>query len=293
MSRLTRREMIGGALLGAAWGMTGKIFAEDEKKMEQSFDKPEGFKGNIHQSVSKWCFGKIPYPEFCGICVKMGMVGVDLVHPEDWKTVAEGGLTVTMGSLPGVSIPDGLNRKENHEKLIAIYEKYIPMAAECRVPNVICMSGNRGDLDDATGIANCVAGLKQIIPLAERHGVNVVMELLNEKDHADYQCSRTAWGAKVAEGVGSSRFKLLYDIYHMQRMEGEIINNIRTFHQYIGHYHTGGNPGRNDIDETQEIYYPAIMRAILETGFTGFVAHEFIPKKGLESLYNAVRICDV
>ena len=294
MNRISRRRLLGSAMFGAAaFGLGNRLFGEEEKKMEKTFDKPEGFKGNIRQSVSKWCFSKIPYEEFCGICQKMGMVGIDLVQPGDWKTVTDHGMIVTMGSLPGVSIQDGFNRVENHDKLFAVYEKYIPMAAELKVPNVICMSGNRNGLDDEKGIANCALGLKRVMPLAEQYGVNVMMELLNEKDHADYQCSHTAFGVEICKKVGSSRFKLLYDIYHMQRMEGEIINNIRMNHEYLGHYHTGGNPGRNDLDDAQELYYPAIMKAILETGFTGFVAHEFIPKNGLQSLYNAVKLCDV
>ena len=294
MERISRRKLLQSAACGAAmFGLSGNLFSQDEKSMEKKFEKSENFKGNIRQSVSKWCFGKIPYEEFCGICARMGMVGIDLVMPEDWKTVADHGMIVTMGSLPDVTIETGFNRVENHDKLVAVYEKYIPMAADLKVPNVICMSGNRAGLDDETAIANCVTGLKRVMPLAEKYGVNVMMELLNEYDHTDYQCSHVAWGAKVCEGIGSQRFRLLYDIYHMQRMEGEIIGNIRKYRECIGHYHTGGNPGRNDIDDTQELYYPAIMRAILETGFSGFVAHEFIPKNGLESLYNAVLTCDV
>ncbi|MDO4587983.1 MAG: TIM barrel protein [Planctomycetia bacterium] len=287
---LTRRELMKTAIMGtAALGLSPTLLADETKE----FSRPEGFKGTVKQSVSKWCFGSIPLKEFCEVCKSMGMVGVDLISPDDWELVGLCGMTVTMGSLPGVSITDGLNRLENHDKLVDIFEKYIPMAAELNVPNVICMSGNRAGLDDETGLKNCVTGLKRIAPIAEKHGVNVMMELLNSKDHEDYQNDHTAWGAEVCYGVGSERIKLLYDIYHMQRMDGDLIWNIRKYQDVIGHYHTGGCPGRNDIDETQEIFYPTVVKAIMETGYKGFIAHEFIPKNGLESLYRAVQICDV
>ncbi len=161
---------------------------------------------------------------------------------------------------------------------------------------MICFSGNRAGLDDEQGIDNCAQGLKRLMKLAEAKRVNVVMELLNSKvNHKDYQCDHTAWGAEMCRRVGSERMKLLYDIYHMQIMEGDLIRNIRDNAQYIAHYHTGGVPGRNEIDETQEIYYPAVMKAIVETGFDGFVAQEFIPKSPdpLASLRRCVAICDV
>jgi hydroxypyruvate isomerase len=249
-------------------------------------------KGNIHQSVSKWCFGKIPLDEFCKICKKLGMVGVDLVGEKEWDTLLKNDMIATMGNGTG-SIPDGFNRLENHDKLIAGYERIIPIAAEKKVPNIICFSGNRKGMDDEQGLENCAIGLKKLMPTAEKYKVNVVMELLNSKNHKDYMADTTPWGGALARKVGSERFKLLYDIFHMQRMEGDIIQMIRDYKDVIGHYHTGGNPGRNDIDETQEIYYPAVMKAIIETGYKGFVAHEFIPKDGLNSLRKAVQICDV
>ena len=284
--RLTRREALGAALSGAtALNFVGGLtLAEENKK----FGKPEGFKGDIKQSVSKWCFGNIPLGEFCDICKGMGMVGVDLIDPKDWKLVADKGLTVTMGNVPEVQIAVGINRTENHDRIVASYEKYIPMAAELGVPNLISLSGNRDGMDDETGLNNCVAALKRVAPIAEKHGVNVMLELLNGKDHKDYMADTVEWGVDLVKKVGSERIKLLYDIYHMHRMEGDVIYHIR-----IGHFHTAGCPGRNDLDDQQELYYPAIMRAIKDLGYKGYVAHEFVPKKGIESLWNAVKLCDV
>ena len=309
MANINRREWIAAALSAAVpLAGAGGLLAENgggnigDLKNKNSSDKTEAMsniekqanlKGNIHQAVSRWCYSSIPFPEFCDTCRQMGIVGIDLVMPDDWKMVIDHGLAVSMGSLPEVNITEGINREENHDRIVACYEKYIPIAAELGITNVISLSGNRGGLDDESGIAACAKAMKRVMPTAEKYGVTVHMELLNEYDHTDYQCSHTSWGAEVCRRVGSPRFKLLYDIYHMQRSEGEIIGTIRKYADFIGHYHTGGNPGRNDIDQTQELYYPAIMRAILETGYTGFVAHEFMPRDGLNSLRRAVEICDV
>jgi hydroxypyruvate isomerase len=192
-------------------------------------------------------------------------------------------------------LADGFNQMVNHEWLIPDFEKGIPEVAAAGFPNIICFSGNRRGMNDLEGLRNCAAGLKQLVPLAEEHDVTICMELLNSKvDHVDYQCDHTEWGAALVDMVGSDRFKLLYDIYHMQIMEGDVIRTIRDFSPYIAHYHTGGNPGRHEIDETQELNYRAIMEAILETGFTGHVAQEFIPTRDpMTSLEQGVRICDV
>jgi hydroxypyruvate isomerase len=201
-----------------------------------------------------------------------------------------------MGNGAGMGIAKGFNRPELHDKLVADYEKLIPQAAAAKIPNVICLSGNREGLDDEQGIKNCAAGVKRLMKSAERHKVNVVMELLNSRvNHKDYQCDHTAWGVKLCQLVGSERFKLLYDIYHMQIMEGDLIATIQKNIQYIAHFHTGGVPGRHEIDDSQEINYPAVMRAIAATGFSGYVAQEFIPtgKDPLGSLRRCVRICDV
>jgi len=178
--------------------------------------------------------------------------------------------------------------------LLKGYERLIPIAAEKKVPNIICMSGNREGISDEEGMENCAVGIKKLMPTAERYGITIHMELLNSlRDHADYQADKTPWGAELVEKVGSEWFKLLYDIYHMQIMEGNLIDNIRKYKDVIGHYHTAGVPGRLDLDDQQEIYYPAVMRAIKETGFKGFVAHEFRPKNGIQSLRDAVKLCDV
>lgn len=286
----TRREVLGASLAGvAALNVMGQSAFAEEKKI----GKPEGFKGDIKQSVSKWCFGSIPLDEFCEICKGMGMVGVDLIDPKDWELVGKHGMTVTMGNVPEVQISVGINRSENHERVIASYEKYIPMAAELKVPNLISLSGNRDGLDDETGLKNCIAALKRVAKVAEKHNVNIMMELLNSKDHKDYMADTVEWGVDLIKGVGSERVKLLFDIYHMHRMEGDVIYHIRKDIDCIGHFHTAGCPGRNDLDDQQELYYPAIMRAIKETGYKGYVAHEFVPKHGVESLYNAVKLCDV
>jgi len=251
-------------------------------------------KGNIKQSVSKWCFGNIPLERFIPICKRLGMVGIDLLDPGVWDLMLQNDMIVTMGNVPGNGgIPSGFNREKNHDKLVEVYEQWIPIAAEKKVPNLICFSGNREGLADEEGLEVCVKGLKRIAPIAEKHKVNICMELLNSKDHTDYQCDRTPWGGEICRRVGSERIKVLYDIYHMQRMEGDLIYMIREYRDIIGHIHTGGNPGRNDIDETQEINYPPVMKALVEVGFKGFVAHEFLPKNGLQSLRRGVEICDV
>ncbi len=292
-SPLNRRDLLKTAsLCGLAlpgFFALGQPFAAAQDNAIEAY-RP---KGKIRQSVSKWCFGKIPLAEFIPLCKKIGLVGIDLLDPNDWDLMLQNDMIVTMGNVPGCNIPKGFNREEHHDKLLEAYEHWIPIAAAKKVPNLICFSGNREGLADEKGLEVCVKGLKRVAPIAEKHGINICMELLNSKDHKDYQCDRTPWGGEMCRRVGSERIKVLYDIYHMQRMEGDLINTIREYKDIIGHYHTGGNPGRNDIDETQEIYYPPIMKAILETGYTGIVAHEFLPKNGLVSLRRGVEICDV
>jgi hydroxypyruvate isomerase len=253
-------------------------------------------KSHINHSVCKWCYGKVPLEEFCTASKDIGLQSVELLEVGDFATLKKHDLVCAMVSgVPG-GIGSGLNRKENHDKIVAFFEKTAPIVAEHRFPNIICFSGNRNGMSDEEGLENCAVGLKRVAPIAEKHKVTVCMELLNSKhDHKDYMCDRTPWGVELVKRVGSERFKLLYDIYHMQIMEGDVIDSIRRYHQYIGHYHTGGVPGRNEIDETQELYYPVIMKAIVETGFKGFVAQEFIPKRPdvLASLKQGVQICDV
>jgi len=253
-------------------------------------------KGRVNHSVCKWCYGKIPLEEFCAAAKDIGLQSVELLEVKDFPTLKKYGLTCAVVSgVPGM-IGSGLNRLENHDKIVEFMEQTIPASAEFGAPNVICFSGNRNGLDDEKGLENCAIGLKRITPIAEKHKVTVIMELLNSKrSHKDYQCDYTKWGVELVKRVSSERFKLLYDIFHMQIMEGDVCDTIKENHQYIAHYHTGGVPGRNEIDDTQELNYPRIMKAILDTGFKGFVAQEFIPKRpdAIASLRQGVQICDV
>jgi hydroxypyruvate isomerase len=252
-------------------------------------------KGNIHHSVSQWCYSDIPLEDFARACKEMGIESIELLDEKDWAIVKNAGLKCAVGYATDWGIPKGFNRIENHEKLIADYETMIPKAAAAAVPNLICFSGNREGQDNNEGMINCAKGLRKLMPSAEKYGVTIIMELLNSYGHKDYQCDKTSWGSSLCEMVGSERFKLLYDIYHMQIMEGNIIDTIIKYSPYIGHIHTGGVPGRNEIDDTQELNYPPIMRALLKTGYKGFVGQEFVPsqKDKLESLRKCIQICDV
>ncbi len=288
--KVTRRE--------AVWGIAGGVAAMSVVSGTSGLRAEESgatLKGNIHHSVSRWCYGKISLDDLCLACQRIGIQSVELVGPDTWPTLKKYGLTCAMTSA-GLGIDKGFNRTEYHDELVAGLERLVPMAAEAGMPNIICMSGNRQGMDDDEGMKNCEIGLKRIVGLFEKHKVNLVMELLNSKvDHADYMCDHTNWGVALCKKVGSERFKLLYDIYHMQIMEGDLIRTIRDHAECIGHYHTGGNPGRNEIDETQEINYPAVMQAIVKTGYQGFVGQEFVPTGAdpLASLERCVRICDV
>jgi hydroxypyruvate isomerase len=260
--------------------------------------------GRVKQSVCQWCYAKVPLEELCAAAAAMGLKSVELLQPADFATVKKHGLICAMVSNPtalagGVKvggIGQAWNRLEHHDALVPAYEAQLRATAEAGYPNLICFSGNRDGLADEQGLANCATGLRRILPLAEKLGVTVCMELLNSRvNHKDYMCDRTPWGVELCRRLGSPRFKLLYDIYHMQIMEGDVIATIRANHEYFAHYHTGGVPGRAEIDDTQELNYPAIMRAIVETGFQGYVAQEFVPKRPdvLASLRQGVRICDV
>lgn len=252
--------------------------------------------GNINHSVCQWCYGNIPLEQLCEAAKGMGLKSVELLGPNDWPVAIRHGLTCAMSNGSGLGIPKGFNDPANHKQLLKDFSDVIPKAADHGLKNVICFSGNRNGMDDQTGMENCARGLDPVVKIAEKYNINIVMELLNSKvNHPDYMCDHTAWGAALCEKVGSDRFKLLYDIYHMQIMEGDVIATIEKYQQYIAHYHTGGVPGRAEINETQELYYPAIMRAILKTGFKGFVAQEFIPKNPdpLASLKEGITICDV
>ncbi|WP_375418361.1 hydroxypyruvate isomerase family protein [uncultured Hymenobacter sp.] len=259
-------------------------------------DEQPALKGNINHSACRWCYQDIPLEQFCAAAKSIGLKGIDLVGPKEWPTLKKYGLDSSMCNGAELNLTDGFNDPKFHAALQKNYADMIPRVAQAGYKNLICFSGSRRGLSDEAGWANCVKGLAPLVKLAAQHKVVLVMELLNSKiDHKDYQCDRTAWGATLAKRLGSEHFKLLYDIYHMQIDEGDVIRNLTEFHPYISHYHTGGVPGRHEIDESQELYYPAIMRAIRATGFTGYVAQEFIPAQPdkLASLRKAVQLCDV
>ncbi len=253
-------------------------------------------KGNINHSVCRWCYNKIPLEQLCIDAVKIGIRSLDLVGPGDWEVLKKHGLHCAMPNGGEIGLTKGFNHMEYHKELFKKYSEIIPKVAAAGFDKIICFSGNREGISEEEGLENSAKGLLPLMPIAEKYKVTMVMELLNSKvNHKDYQCDHTKWGVELCKKVGSDQFKLLYDIYHMQIMEGDVIATIREYHPYIAHYHTGGVPGRNEIDTTQELYYPAIMQAILETGFKGWVAQEFIPKRAdaIASLAQGVHICDV
>jgi len=253
-----------------------------------------GKAGRLRQSLCRWCYPKIPLDDLCRQAAEIGLSGIDLVEPDDWPTIRKYGLvpTVTQGK---ATIPDGWNRKESHDRLEAEMRDRISRAAAGKVPCVITFSGNRKGMSDQEGKENCILGLNRVKKFAEDQGVTVVLELLNSKvNHKDYQCDHTAWGVEVVKAVDSPRVKLLYDIYHMQIMEGDIIRTITDNFQYIGHYHTGGVPGRHELDDTQELQWRTISKAIADLNFQGFFAHEFVPTRDpITSLKEAVALCTV
>jgi len=261
---------------------------------------PAKLKGNIRHSACRGCYGKIKLDDLCAAAKEIGLVGLDLLNPADFATVKKYGLVCAMVSYPTIDgiggIRQAFNRVEHHDKLVQAYEQRLKETADAGFERVICFSGNRDGLDDAKGLDNCEAGLKRILPVAEKLKVTLCMELLNSKrNHKDYQCDHVAWGVELVKRISSERFKLLYDIFHMQIMEGDVCDTIKENHQYFGHYHTGGVPGRGEIDETQELNYTRIMRAIVASGYQGYVAQEFTPKRpdALASLRQAINICDV
>jgi hydroxypyruvate isomerase len=252
-------------------------------------------KGQIRQSVSRWCYKQIPLEELCAYAAQIGLKGIDLLNPEEYEIPGRHGLVCSMGYAGGGEIVSAMNRVENHAKIEEGFRKYIPLAAKAGVPNVITFSGNRAGMSDDEGAKNTIAGLNRVKKIAEDHGVTICMELLNSKvDHKDYMCDHTAWGVQVVQAVNSPRVKLLYDIYHMQIMEGDMVRTIQQNIQWLGHFHTGGVPGRHELDGTQEVQWDGVMRGIAATNFHGYVAHEFVPTRDpLTSLRQAVDLCDV
>lgn len=286
---MDRRSFVASGLAAAALsGAPSTLRAQPEATAHA----PK-LKGRVKHSVCRWCYGKFSVEELSKNAAAMGIASVELLYEKEWGIPKQHGLTcaVAMGPNP---IQKGWNRVEHHDEFVKESERLLPLVKEAGIPNMIVFSGSRAGQADAEGIKNCVTGLKRITPLAEKLGVTIIMELLSSKDHGDYQCDKTAWGVEVVKGVASDRFKLLYDIYHMQRMEGDVIGTIRDNIKHIGHFHTGGVPGRNEIDETQELNYATICKAIVDTGYTGFIGQEFIPTKDpMASLRRAIEICDV
>ncbi|CAN5327466.1 TIM barrel protein [soil metagenome] len=257
---------------------------------------PDDLKNNINHSVCQWCYSSIALEDLVKSAKEIGLKSVELLNSEQWGIAIKHGLTCAMGYVTPIGLNKGFNDLSLHEQLLKDYALNIPKAADAGLKSVICFSGNANGLSYEKGLENCAKGLEPVMKIAAKHNITVCMELLNSRvDHKDYQCDHTEWGVQLCEKLGSPNFKLLYDIYHMQIMEGDVIATIKKRNQYIGHYHTGGVPGRNEIDNTQELYYPAIMQAIVDTGFKGFVAQEFIPKRPdkLASLKQCVGICDV
>ncbi len=290
-----RRDAIKNLLVGSAViGSSSMLTAFTEK--EKIKFNPMEFKGNINHSVCAWCYGHLSLDELCLAVKGIGFNAIDLVGPKGWPVLQKHGVFSSMCNGAEINLVDGFAEKKFHVDLVKRYAEVIPLVAKAGYKNLICFSGNRRGMDDETGLANATEGLKKIVGLAEKNGVMVQMELLNSKvNHLDYMCDKSAWGIELCKRVGSPNFKLLYDIYHMQIDEGDVIRTIQDNHQYFGHYHTGGVPGRHEIDETQELNYPPIMKAIVATGFKDYVAQEFIPAKQdkIQSLKDAVLLCDV
>lgn len=285
LRRVSRR-----AVLAAAGGAVASALAANGA----SADQTPALKGRIKQSVCRWCYSRMSLDDLCANAKSMGLTAIDLLSENDWPVVAKYGLICSMANGPG-GIADGWNTVANHDRLVREAERLLPLVKQAGCPNMIIFSGNRRGISDAEGLANCEKGIRRIIKLAEDLNVTLCMELLNSKrDHHDYQCDHSAWGVELCKRIGSNHMKLLYDIYHMQIMEGDLCDTIQQNIQYIAHFHTGGVPGRNEIDQTQEVNYRRVMQTIAGTGFQGFVAHEFIPKRDpMASLKEAIAICDV
>jgi len=289
-STFSRRKLLGGmagaAAIGAVWPLGRRASAAERK-------------GRIKQSVCLWCYGgflaahKMSLDQFAAACAKIGLLSIELTAPDQWPTLKKHGLICAMS--PSHGIPKGLNRLENHDECLGKVRRSIDDTAAAGFPNVITLSGNRAGMDDEEGLKNCVIGLKKIAPYAERKKITVCLELLNSLDHKDYMADSTKWCVELVHRVGSPRVKVLYDIYHAARMKEDVLADIQEHADCWGHYHTGGVPGRHEIDSTQTLDYPKIMRAIAATGYSGYVGQEFVPQRpdALKSLEQAVTLCDV
>ena len=288
MIKLTRRTVLKSAISGVT-----VVSIPSMLRLQQN--APIRRKGQIKQSVSRWCYEKIPLEELCVYAAQIGLKAIDLLNPDEYEIPGRHGLVCSMAYAGGGEIGSALNRVENHARIEDGFRKNIPLAAKAGVPNVITFSGNRGGMSDEEGAKNTIAGLERVKKIAEDHGVTICMELLNSKvNHKDYMCDHTAWGVQVVQAVNSPRVKLLYDIYHMQIMEGDLVRTIQQNIQWLGHFHTGGVPGRHELDGTQEVQWDGVMRGIAAANFQGYVAHEFVPTRDpLTSLRQAVDLCDI
>jgi hydroxypyruvate isomerase len=288
MNSMTRRQAltVGTGTLLVGMHRSAATASQEQKAVA---------KGRLKQSVSRWPYNRIPLPEFCKAVADMGLTAIDLLEEPDWAVARQYGLVCSMGYAGGGTIRDGLNVKANHDAMVRNFERLIPRAKELNIPNVITFFGNRQGMSDAEGVANCVEGLNRVKKIGEDLGVTICVELLNSKvDHKDYHGDGTAFGVEIVKAVASPRVKLLYDIYHMQIMEGDLIRTIRDNREHIAHFHTGGVPGRHELDDTQEINWRAVCTAIVEMGFQGYLAHEFVPTRDpITSLKEAVAVCDV
>ena len=284
--KISRRTALkSGLAVSALASLSGIANAEDAAATKK----------RIKQAVCRWCYQKMPIDDLCAAAAQMGLFGIDLLNPDEYEVPRRHGLICTMGYADAGTIPEAMNRTEHHAAIEAALRTNIPLAAKAGLPNVITFSGNRKGMSDDEGARNTIAGLNRVKKIAEDNGVVICLELLNSKvNHPDYMCDHTAWGVRVVEEVNSPNVKLLYDIYHMQIMEGDLIATIKKNIAWIGHFHTGGVPGRHELDETQEVQWDGVMRAIVETGYKGYVAHEFLPVHDpMSSLRAAVKLCDV
>jgi hydroxypyruvate isomerase len=289
MTNVSRRNMLKSAISGAT------VASIPSALWSEQSSTPTPRKGRIKQSASRWCYKDIPLDQLCAAGAQIGLKAIDLLQPDEWEVPRKYGLICSMGYAEGGDIASAMNRTDNHAKIEASFRKYIPMAAKLGVPNVITFSGNRAGMSDEEGAKNTIVGLNRVKKIAEDNGVTICLELLNsKKDHKDYMCDHTAWGVMVMEGVNSPNVKLLYDIYHMQIMEGDLIVTIQKNIQWLGHFHTGGVPGRHELNDKQEVQWDGVMRGIVATPYKGYVAHEFVPTGDpLTSLRQAVELCDV
>jgi len=297
-----RREFLRTGAAVAFGGMAGVTGLSAAAGVDQPRRRPNGNGngrnggngGRLRHSVCRWAFNRLTLEELCAACVELGIESIELLDPDEWPIVAAHGLTCAVANGP-TQIGRGLNRVEDHDRFVRASDDLIPRVAAANIPMMIVFSGNRGEMNDVDGLKNCADALKRMVPAAEAAGVTIVMELLNSRiDHRDYQCDRTAWGVELVNEVASPRFRLLYDIYHMQIMEGDVTRTLIDNLEAIAHLHTGGVPGRREIDHTQELNYRFICESIADAGYRGFVGQEFIPGRNpIASLREAIEICTV